>query len=48
MHAVLYMGALVAARRNPIIREFYQRPPVAGKPKPESTEGMGDGRSDQR
>ena len=31
--AVLYMGALVAARRNPVIRELYQRLLVARKPK---------------
>ena len=33
VRAVLYMGALVAARRNPVIREFYQRLLAAGKPK---------------
>ena len=33
MRAVLYMRALVAARRNPAIRQFYQRLPAAGKPK---------------
>ena len=33
MRAVLYMGALVAARRNPVIRQFYQRLLAAGKPK---------------
>jgi transposase len=27
------MGALVAARRNPVIREFYERLLGAGKPK---------------
>src|SRR5829696_7060041 len=27
------MGALVAARRNPVIREFYERLLAAGKPK---------------
>ena len=31
--AVLYMGALVASRRNPVIREFYQRLLAAGKSK---------------
>ena len=31
--AVLYMGALVATKRNPIIRAFYQRLLAAGKPK---------------
>ena len=30
---VLYMGALVASRRNPVIREFYQRLLAAGKSK---------------
>ncbi len=29
----LYMGALIASRYNPTIREFYQRLLVAGKPK---------------
>jgi len=29
----LYMGALVAARYNPVIRAFYQRLCAAGKPK---------------
>ena len=33
VRATLYMGALVAARCNPIIREFYQRLLAAGKPK---------------
>ena len=28
----LYMAALVAARHNPVIREFYQRLRQAGKP----------------
>ena len=28
----LYMAALVASRRNPVIREFYQRLRQAGKP----------------
>jgi transposase len=27
------MGALVAARRNPVVREFYERLLAAGKPK---------------
>ena len=31
--AALYMGALVASRCNPVIREFYQRLLAAGKPK---------------
>ncbi len=29
---VLYMGALVGARRNPVLRAFYQRLRAAGKP----------------
>jgi transposase len=33
VRAALYMGALVAARRNPAIKEFYERLLVAGKPK---------------
>ena len=33
VRSVLYMGALVAARCNPVIREFYQRLLAAGKPK---------------
>ena len=33
VRAVLYMGALVASRFNPVIRTFYQRLPAAGKPK---------------
>ena len=33
VRAALNMGALVAARFNPIIRDFYQRLLVAGKPK---------------
>lgn len=33
VRAALYMGALVAARCNPVIREFYQRLLAAGKPK---------------
>ena len=33
VRAVLYMGALVASRRNPVLREFYQRLLEAGKPK---------------
>jgi transposase len=33
VRAVLYMGALAAARHNPIIRAFYQRLVAAGKPK---------------
>jgi transposase len=33
VRAVLYMGALVATRRNVVIRTFYQRLLAAGKPK---------------
>ena len=33
VRAVLYMAALVAARRNPTIKRFYQRLVAAGKPK---------------
>ena len=33
VRAVLYMGALVAARHNPVIRSFYRRLLEAGKPK---------------
>ena len=33
VRAVLYMGALVARRFNPVIRTFYQRLLAAGKPK---------------
>ena len=33
VRAVLYMGALVATRHNPVIRTFYQRLLAAGKPK---------------
>ena len=33
VRAVLYMGALVASRFNPAIRDFYQRLLAAGKPK---------------
>jgi transposase len=33
VRAVLYMGALVATRRNPVIRAFYLRLVAAGKPK---------------
>ena len=32
MRAVLYMAALVASRRNPVIRAFYERLRTAGKP----------------
>lgn len=33
VRAVLYMAALVACRRNPVIRVFYERLVAAGKPK---------------
>ena len=33
VRAVLYMGALVATRRNPVLRVFYRRLVDAGKPK---------------
>jgi transposase len=33
LRAALYMGALVAARRNPVLKEFYERLLAAGKPK---------------
>ena len=33
VRAALYMGALVASRHNPVIRDFYQRLLGAGKPK---------------
>lgn len=33
VRAVLYMGALVATQRNPVMRTFYQRLLAAGKPK---------------
>lgn len=33
VRAVVYMAALVAARRNPVIKRFYQRLLAAGKPK---------------
>lgn len=33
VRAVLYMAALVATRRNPVIRAFYRRLLAAGKPK---------------
>lgn len=32
VRAVLYMGALVATRHNPVIRAFYQKLRTAGKP----------------
>ena len=32
VRAALYMGALAAARWNPVIRAFYQRLRAAGKP----------------
>ena len=33
VRSTLYMGALVASRHNPVIRDFYQRLLAAGKPK---------------
>jgi len=33
VRAVLYMGTLMATRRNPVIRAFYGRLVTAGKPK---------------
>ena len=33
VRSALYMGALVASRHNPVIRDFYQRLLAAGKPK---------------
>jgi transposase len=33
VRAALYMGALVATRRNPVVKEFYERLLAAGKPK---------------
>ena len=33
LHRMLYMAAVVAARCNPVIRDFYQRLLAAGKPK---------------
>jgi transposase len=33
VRAALYMGALVASRRNPVIRAFYRRLVAASKPK---------------
>ena len=33
VRAALYMGALVASRHNPVIKDFYQRLLAAGKPK---------------
>jgi transposase len=33
VRAALYMGALIASRHNPVIRDFYQRLVTAGKPK---------------
>ena len=33
VRAALYMGALIASRHNPVIRDFYQRLLSAGKPK---------------
>lgn len=33
VRAALYMGALIASRHNPVIRDFYQRLVASGKPK---------------
>ena len=33
VRAILYMGAMVGSRRNPVIRDFYQKLLAAGKPK---------------
>ena len=33
IRSALYMGAMVASRHNPVIRDFYQRLLSAGKPK---------------
>ena len=33
VRTALYMGAMVASRHNPVIRDFYQRLLLAGKPK---------------
>ena len=33
MRSALYMGALVASRRNPVLGDFYQRLLESGKPK---------------
>ena len=33
VRAILYMGAMVASRHNPIIRDFYQKLLADGKPK---------------
>jgi transposase len=33
VRATLYMGALVASRHNPVLKEFYERLLAAGKPK---------------
>jgi transposase len=33
VRGALYMGALVAARRNPVVKEFYEHLLAAGKPK---------------
>ncbi len=35
VRAALYMGALVAVRHNPVLKEFYGRLLSAGKPKKE-------------
>jgi transposase len=33
VRTALYMGAMVASRHNPVIREFHERLVAAGKPK---------------
>ena len=40
VRAVLYMGALVASRRNPVIRAFYRRLVAAGKAKETCAHGL--------
>ena len=40
VRSALYMGALVASRRNPVLREFYQRLLEAGKPKLDFTHNL--------
>jgi transposase len=33
VRSALYMGTLLVARRNPVVKEFYERLLAAGKPK---------------
>jgi Transposase IS116/IS110/IS902 family len=40
VRAALYMGALVASRRNPVIRAFYRRLVASGKPKKTRPHGL--------